>query len=88
MWNLPRDNLKRNTRSGCDWTGPERELRGFEKVSLAPGETKHVTLSLDARAFSYWDEAKHGWTIDSGKFVIHVGDSSENTPLHADLTIN
>ena len=67
---------------------PERELKGFEKVHLAPGETKHVTLSLDARAFSYWDEAKHNWTIDPGKFVILVGDSSENTPLHADLTIN
>ena len=67
---------------------PERELKGFDKVRLAPGETKHVTISLDARAFSYWDEAKHGWTIDPGKFVILVGDSSENTPLHADLTIN
>jgi beta-glucosidase len=67
---------------------PERELKGFEKVSLAPGETKHVTLSLDARAFSYWDESKHDWTIDPGKFVIRVGDSSENTPLQGDLTIN
>ncbi len=67
---------------------PERELKGFEKVPLSPGETKHVTVSLDARAFSYWDEAKHGWTIDPGKFVILVGDSSESTPLHADLTIN
>jgi len=69
-------------------TRPERELKGFEKVHLAPGETKHLTLSLDARAFSYWDEAKHNWTIDPGKFVIHVGDSSENTPLEADLTLN
>jgi beta-glucosidase len=69
-------------------TRPERELKGFEKVRLAPGETKHVTLSLDARAFSYWDTAAHKWTIDPGKFVIRVGDSSENTPLHADLTIN
>ncbi len=67
---------------------PERELKGFEKVDLTPGETKHVTLSLDARAFSYWDEAKQDWTIDPGKFVIHVGDSSENTPLQADLTID
>ncbi|MGA2216563.1 MAG: glycoside hydrolase family 3 C-terminal domain-containing protein [Terracidiphilus sp.] len=69
-------------------TRPERELKGFEKVRLAPGETKHVTLELDARAFSYWDEAKHNWTIDPGKFIIRVGDSSENTPLHADLTLN
>jgi beta-glucosidase len=69
-------------------TRPERELKGFEKVRLAPGETKHVTLNLDARAFSYWDNAVHKWTVDPGKFAILVGDSSENTPLHADLTLN
>ena len=67
---------------------PERELKGFDKVSLAPGETKRVTISLDARAFSYWDETRHNWTLDPGKFVIRVGDSSENTPLQRDLTIN
>lgn len=67
---------------------PERELKGFEKIRLAPGETKHVTLNLDARCFSYWDEAAHKWTIDPGKFIIRVGDSSENTPLHAELMLN
>jgi len=67
---------------------PERELKGFAKVRLAPGETKHVTLDLDARAFSYWDQGKHNWTIDPGKFVLRVGDSSENTPLTADVTLN
>lgn len=66
---------------------PERELKGFAKVPLDPGQTKHVTIQLDARSFSYWDEAKHNWMIDPGKFIILVGDSSENTPLHADLTI-
>jgi beta-glucosidase len=64
---------------------PERELKGFAKVRLAPDETQHVTLSLDARAFSYWDASAHKWTIDPGKFTIHVGDSSENTPLNADI---
>jgi beta-glucosidase len=67
---------------------PERELKGFEKVRLAPGETKHVTLNLDARSFSYWDSTAHKWTIDPGKFIICVGDSSENTPLSAELTLN
>jgi len=68
-------------------TRPERELKGFSKVRLAPGETRHVTLNLDARAFSYWDSTAHQWTIDPGKFVIRVGDSSESTPLSADLTL-
>lgn len=66
---------------------PERELKGFEKVHLAPGETKHVTLTLDARAFSYWSESGHKWTIDPGKFVVRVGDSSENTPLSAEVVL-
>ena len=67
---------------------PERELKGFEKVILAPGETKHLTLKLDARAFSYWSDSAKKWTIDPGKFTILVGDSSESTPLHADVTLN
>jgi len=67
---------------------PERELKGFQKVRLAPGETQHITLTLDARAFSYWDEAAHKWTIDPGKFVIRLGDSSENTPLSADMGLH
>ena len=66
---------------------PERELKGFEKVRLNPGETKHVTLNLDARAFSYWDESAHKWAIDPGKFTVRVGDSSENTLLTADLNL-
>jgi beta-glucosidase len=66
---------------------PDRELKGFEKLNLAPGETKHVTLNLDARAFSYWSEAANKWTIDPGKFVVRVGDSSENTPLDAEITL-
>ena len=66
---------------------PERELKGFEKVRLNPGETRHVTLNLDARAFSYWDADAHKWTIAPGKFVVRVGDSSENTPLSADLNL-
>ncbi|HEY3707140.1 MAG TPA: glycoside hydrolase family 3 C-terminal domain-containing protein [Terracidiphilus sp.] len=66
---------------------PERELKGFQKVRLNPGETKHVTLSLDSRAFSYWDEAAHKWTFDPGKFVLRVGDSSEDTPLSHDIDL-
>lgn len=66
---------------------PERELKGFQKVDLAPNATQHVVFTLGARAFSYWDESAHKWRIDPGKFVIRVGDSSEETPLHADLTL-
>ena len=66
---------------------PERELKGFEKVRLDPGQTRHVTLNLDARSFSYWDTNTHNWKIDPGQFVIRVGDSSEDTPLSANVTL-
>ena len=67
---------------------PERELKGFEKVRLAPGQTRHISVPLDARAFSYWDETGHRWAIDPGKFQIHVGDSSEDTPLQGEVTLH
>ena len=66
---------------------PERELKGFAKVRLDAGQTQRVTLTLDERAFSYWSESAHNWTIDAGRFVIRVGDSSENTPLSADVNL-
>jgi len=54
---------------------------------LKSGETKHETLTLDARAFSYWDVSANSWRIDPGIFQIFVGDSSEHTPLKADVHI-
>jgi beta-glucosidase len=62
---------------------PEHELKGFERVPLAPGETKHVSIELDARAFAYYDVAKKSWAIDPGKFMVHVGDSVESLPLYS-----
>jgi beta-glucosidase len=66
---------------------PERELKGFAKVRLDPGEKKQVVFQLDRRSFSYWDKNVHGWTVAPGRFVIRVGDSSEDTPLSADLRV-
>ena len=65
---------------------PERELKGFQKVRLAPGATQHVTLTLNRRSFSWWDVTTHNWKMDTGKFILHVGDSSESTPLEATVT--
>src|ERR1700722_8972749 len=67
---------------------PERELKGFAKVRLDPGATQHGTTSLDARAFSFWDERANKWIVDPGKFVIRVGNSSENTPLSANIELH
>lgn len=67
---------------------PEEELKGFDKVALAPGETWHVTISLDSRAFAYYDTAAKGWKIDPGSFRIGVGDSSAAIDLKGSVDIS
>lgn len=66
---------------------PERELKGFERVLLNPGETRHVTFRLDRRSLAYWDVNSHAWKVDPGKFVVRVGDSAENTPLSQEIMV-
>jgi beta-glucosidase len=65
---------------------PERELKGFERVMLNPGESRHVTVRLNRRSLAYWDVDSHGWKVDPGEFVVRVGDSAENTPLGQEIT--
>jgi beta-glucosidase len=66
---------------------PVKELKGFQKVRLKPGENRRVTLTLDQRALSYWSNKQNGWRVDPGQFLIYVGNSSADTPLKADFTI-
>lgn len=66
---------------------PERELKAFEKVDLAPGQARRVSLTLDRRAFAYYDPDHNDWKVDPGRFVIRVGDASDHTPLATDLTM-
>ncbi len=60
---------------------PEKELKGFAKVALNPGETKTVTIPLDERAFAYYNPAYHEWVVESGEFEIRVGQSSADIDL-------
>lgn len=55
---------------------PVKELKGFKKVELNPGETKDVKFELDRRALSYFDAEKHQWVMEPGDFEILVGASS------------
>ncbi|SFS19011.1 beta-glucosidase [Dyella sp. OK004] len=66
---------------------PAMELKAFSKVRLTPGQTQHVTLTLDRRAFAYYDVKGHGWKVDPGRFRIYVGNASDRTPLTADFTL-
>ncbi|MFL6161345.1 MAG: glycoside hydrolase family 3 C-terminal domain-containing protein [Jatrophihabitantaceae bacterium] len=81
---------------------PVHELKSFTKVSLAPGASSTVTLTLDERAFAYWSPGRSCWTVDAGAAEIQVGASSrdlrlrervrldgspERSPLTADSTL-
>ncbi len=66
---------------------PEKELKGFKKVFLAPGEEQTVTLTLDKRSFAYYNVNIHDWHVESGKFEILVGASSRDIRLQAAVTV-
>lgn len=65
---------------------PVMELKGFEKVKLAPGEKKHVRFELDKNAFSYYDEGKSAFTFEHGEYVISLGMSVED--IRQTATVN
>lgn len=67
---------------------PVRELKGFEKISLQPGEAKDVSFTLDKRAFAYWNTELHDWTVEPGDFTIEIGRSSRDIALDASVTVN
>ena len=60
---------------------PEKELKAFTKISLAPNESKRVTLKLDSRAFAYYNLPLHKWYVENGAFEILVGSSSRDIRL-------
>ena len=66
---------------------PVRELKGFEKVHLEPGEAKDVSFTLDKRSFAYWNETLHDWHVVSGKYAIQIGASSRDLPLCAAVDV-
>ncbi|WP_320670406.1 glycoside hydrolase family 3 C-terminal domain-containing protein [Patulibacter defluvii] len=60
---------------------PPRQLKGFQKVRLAPGASARVRFPLDRRSFSYWDVRRDRWTIAPGCYRIEVGRSSRDVLL-------
>jgi beta-glucosidase len=64
---------------------PLMELKQFSKVRLNPGEKRHVVLSLNKRAFSYYDAEAKDWRVDPGSFEVYVGDSSDAIALKQEL---
>jgi beta-glucosidase len=66
---------------------PVKELRGFERISLRPGETKTVTLTLPAEKLAFWDEASHGFVVQPGSYDVMIGTSSSDVRVKDRLVV-
>jgi beta-glucosidase len=66
---------------------PDKELKGFEKIELQPGEEIQVNLALDPRAFAYYDAGSQGWVVEPGAFEILIGASSRDIRLQATVAM-
>ncbi len=66
---------------------PAKELKGFSRVELKPGETRRVTVPLDLRSLAWYDVAGKQWRADAGTFTVRVGGSSADLPLSAPLRL-
>ena len=65
---------------------PPKQLEGYLKVSLNPGQSKRVTVAVSHQAFAYWSTAANGWRVAPGCYTLMVGTSSADLPLHVQLT--
>ena len=67
---------------------PEKELKGFKKVHLNPGESKSVKFKIDKKSLSYYDVKSKSWVVDSGDFEMLIGNSSRNILLKEKFQVN
>jgi beta-glucosidase len=67
---------------------PEKELKGFEKIQLEPGEEKTVIFTLDKRAFAYYNTEIKDWYVESGEFELLIGKSSKDIILKEKVKVN
>jgi beta-glucosidase len=66
---------------------PEKELKGFAKVSLAPGETKTVRMGLNARSFAYYSPQRRSWVVEAGDYGVLLGSSSRDIRQRSAFTV-
>jgi len=66
---------------------PIRELKGFEKVFLAPGEERELSFTLEKRSFAYYEVKIHDWFVESGRFFVEIGSSSRDIRLSEAVTV-
>jgi beta-glucosidase len=66
---------------------PDKELRGFARLTMQPGETKTVTFPLPAAKLAHWDETTHGFMVDPGAFDVMIGAASDDLRLKAQVEV-
>ncbi|ACU72743.1 Beta-glucosidase [Catenulispora acidiphila DSM 44928] len=66
---------------------PPKQLKGFVRVSLAPGQSQTVQFTVSSHDLAHWADSAGGWTTTSGAYQILVGDSSRNLPLTGTITV-
>ena len=66
---------------------PEKELKGFRKIFLKPGEVQTVTLTLDEEAFQYFNDVMNKWVTDKGTYEILIGSSSRDIKLNGSIKL-
>ena len=66
---------------------PRRELRGFEKVSLEPGEAIRVQFELESRAYSHWDVSTRGWVVAGGQYLVEIARSAHDIAVWAPVSL-
>lgn len=64
---------------------PEKELKGFAKVSLKPGESRTVKINLTSQGLGFWDVQQHGWKTEPGDFQVLIGSASDQIFLRGDF---
>jgi len=67
---------------------PPHQLRGFTKTTLKAGETRHISITLDGRAFSVWDTKLNCWKVVKGTYTVWAGNSSRDLRLQASIKIS
>lgn len=72
----------------CSVKRPVKELKGFSKVFLQPGETKNVSFEISKDDLSYFDTGNHKWTVEPGEFKVHIGAASDDIRSSATFKYN
>ena len=67
---------------------PPRTLGGWDRVTLKPGQSRTVSVTVDRRQFSYWNEVDGSWTTPAGRLDVYIGPSADQATLHGHLTVD